>query len=319
MSTAILIPCYNEAKTIKNVIEDFKREMPHADIYVYDNNSTDGTDKIAKEAGAIVRYEYRQGKGNVVRSMFRDIDADCYIMVDGDDTYPASFAPKLEKLILDGKADMAVGDRLSSTYFTENKRAFHNFGNVLVRKLINVIFKSKLKDIMTGARAFNRDFIKMYSICSKGFEIETEMTIFALENNFKIVEEPIEYKDRIEGSESKLNTYSDGFKVIKKIASLFMETKPFMFFSIITLLLIVIALAFFIPVFVNFAHTGTVEKIPTIICAATLGIIAIIIFFAGVILSVLKSQDRQNFERTYNSMRCMHNIYREKNKNIENK
>lgn len=305
MKTAILIPCYNEAKTIKNVIEDFKKEMPDAEIYVYDNNSTDGTDKIAEAAGAIVRYEYRQGKGNVVRSMFRDIDADCYIMVDGDDTYPASFAPKLEKLILEDKADMAVGDRLSSTYFTENKRAFHNFGNVLVRKLINIIFKSNLKDIMTGARAFNRDFVKMYSICSKGFEIETEMTIFALENNFRIVETPIEYKDRIEGSESKLNTYSDGFKVIKKIGTLFMQTKPFTFFSIITMIFLLIALIFFTPVFIKFAQTGYVDKIPTLICVAGLGIIAVIIFFSGIILSVLKSEDRQNFERTFNIMRYM--------------
>lgn len=315
MKTAILIPCYNEAKTIKNVIEDFKKEMPNAEIYVYDNNSTDGTDKIAKAAGAIVRYEYRQGKGNVVRSMFRDIDADCYIMVDGDDTYPASFAPKLEKLILEDKADMAVGDRLSSTYFTENKRAFHNFGNVLVRKLINIIFKSNLKDIMTGARAFNRDFVKMYSICSKGFEIETEMTIFALENNFRIVETPIEYKDRIEGSESKLNTYSDGFKVIKKIGTLFMETKPFTFFSIITMIFLLIALAFFTPVLVKFVQTGYVDKIPTLICVAGLGIVAVIIFFSGIILSVLKSQDRQNFERTFNIMRYMQDMSEKNNKN----
>ncbi len=316
MKTAILIPCYNEAKTIKNVIEDFKKEIPNAEIYVYDNNSTDGTDKIAEAAGAIVRYEYRQGKGNVVRTMFRDIDADCYIMVDGDDTYPASFAPKLEKLILEDKADIAVGDRLSSTYFIENKRAFHNFGNVLVRKLINMIFKSNLKDIMTGARAFNRDFVKMYSICSKGFEIETEMTIFALENNFRIVETPIEYKDRIEGSESKLNTYSDGFKVIKKIGTLFMETKPFTFFSIITIIFLLIALIFFIPVFIKFAQTGYVDKIPTLICVAGLGIVAVIIFFSGIILSVLKSQDKQNFERTFNIMRYMQDMSK-KNKNNE--
>ncbi|MDE5600310.1 MAG: glycosyltransferase family 2 protein, partial [Oscillospiraceae bacterium] len=206
MKTAILIPCYNEEKTIKKVIEDFKKEMPHSTIYVYDNNSTDETAKIASEAGAIVRKEFKQGKGNVVRSMFRDIDADCYIMVDGDDTYPAKFGPMLEKLVLDGEADMAVGDRLSSTYFTENKRKFHNFGNVIVRKLINLIFNSNMKDIMTGARAFSRDFVKSFPVISKGFEIETEMTIFALDHNFKIVEKPIDYKDRPNGSESKLNT-----------------------------------------------------------------------------------------------------------------
>ena len=303
MKTVILIPCYNEAKTIKTVIEDFKKEMPHADIYVYDNNSNDGTDKIAREAGAIVRYEYRQGKGNVVRSMFRDIDADCYIMVDGDATYPASFAPKLEKLVLEGKADLAVGDRLSSTYFTENKRAFHNFGNVLVKNMINLIYKSNLKDIMTGARAFSRDFVKMYPVASKGFEIETEMTIFALEHNFKIVEEPIEYKDRPDGSESKLNTYSDGFKVIKKIFSLFKSTKPFAFFSIITLILLAIAAAFFIPILIDFTRTGIVDKIPTLVCITALFVVAILNFFCGIILSVIKEQDRNNFEINYNLMR----------------
>ena len=303
MKTVILIPCYNEAKTIKTVIEDFKKEMPHADIYVYDNNSNDGTDKIAREAGAIVRYEYRQGKGNVVRSMFRDIDADCYIMVDGDATYPASFAPKLEKLILEGKADLAVGDRLSSTYFTENKRAFHNFGNVLVKNMINLIYKSNLKDIMTGARAFSRDFVKMYPVASKGFEIETEMTIFALEHNFKIVEEPIEYKDRPDGSESKLNTYSDGFKVIKKIFSLFKSTKPFAFFSIITLILLAIVAAFFIPILIDFTRTGIVDKIPTLVCITALFVVAILNFFCGIILSVIKEQDKNNFEINYNLMR----------------
>ena len=312
MKTVILIPCYNEAKTIKTVIEDFKKEMPHADIYVYDNNSNDGTDKIAREAGAIVRYEYRQGKGNVVRSMFRDIDADCYIMVDGDATYPASFAPKLEKLILEGKADLAVGDRLSSTYFTENKRAFHNFGNVLVKNMINLIYKSNLKDIMTGARAFSRDFVKMYPVASKGFEIETEMTIFALEHNFKIVEEPIEYKDRPDGSESKLNTYSDGFKVIKKIFSLFKSTKPFAFFSIITVILLIISAIFFIPILIKFTKTGIVNKIPTLVCISALFVVAILNFFCGIILSVIKEQDRNNFEIKYNLMR---HVFKIQNKN----
>lgn len=300
MSTAVLIPCYNEAGTIKKVVEDFKREMPHAQIYVYDNNSTDGTDVIAREAGATVRYEYRQGKGNVVRSMFRDIDADCYIMVDGDDTYDASFGPILEKEILEGRADMAVGDRLSSTYFSENKRAFHNFGNVLVRKLINLLFKSRLNDIMTGARAFNKMFVKSYPVISKGFELETEMTIFALNYNLKIVEKPIQYKDRPAGSESKLNTFKDGFKVLKTIGELFKDTRPFAFFSIISLILILVSTCFFIPILIEFFHTGEVAKFPTLIIISAVLVIAVMNFFCGILLSVIKKKDRQDFERSLN-------------------
>lgn len=306
MKTVVLIPCYNEAQTIKKVIEDFKNNMPHAEIYVYDNNSSDNTAEIAEKAGAIVRHEYKQGKGNVVRSMFRDIDADCYIMVDGDDTYPASFGPKLEKLILEGKADMAVGDRLSSTYFTENKRAFHNFGNVLVRRLINVLFGAKLNDIMTGARAFSRDFVKTFPVLSKGFEIETEMTIFALDNNMKIVEEPIEYRDRPDGSESKLNTYSDGFKVLKTIASLFRDTKPFAFFTIISVILLAISIGFFIPIFSGYLSTGLVDKIPTLVVLSAILAIACICFFVGVILTVLKKNHRQDFERQLNILRYLY-------------
>lgn len=308
MKTAVLIPCYNEAQTIKKVIEDFKETMPHADIYVYDNNSSDNTAQVAKEAGAIVRYEYRQGKGNVVRSMFRDIEADCYIMVDGDDTYPASFGPKLEKLILEGKADMAVGDRLSSSYFTENKRRFHNSGNVIVRKLINFFFRAELNDIMTGARAFSREFVKSYAIISKGFEIETEMTIFALDNNFKIVQEAIEYRDRPEGSESKLNTYSDGVKVLATIGRLFRDTKPFAFFGILSLVFFLIGLAFFIPVFVTYLGTGLVFKIPTLITITAVWMIAMLNFFCGIVLSVLKKQDRQNFERQLTMLRYLGNL-----------
>lgn len=300
MSTAVLIPCYNEAKTIKKVVEDFKREMPHAQIYVYDNNSTDGTDIIAREAGATVRYEYRQGKGNVVRSMFRDIDADCYIMVDGDDTYDASFGPVLEKEILEGRADMAVGDRLSSTYFSENKRAFHNFGNVLVRKLINLLFKSRLNDIMTGARAFNKMFVKSYPVISKGFELETEMTIFALNYNMRIAEKPIQYKDRPAGSESKLNTFKDGFKVLKTIGELFKDTRPFAFFSIISSILILVSMCFFIPILVEFFHTGEVAKFPTLIIISAVLVIAVMNFFCGILLSVIKKKDRQDFERSLN-------------------
>lgn len=300
--TAILIPCYNESKTIEKVIRDHQAVMPHADIYVYDNNSSDGTDEIARNAGAIVRYEYRQGKGNVVRSMFRDIDADCYIMTDGDDTYPAEFALELEKQIYNKRADMAIGDRLSSTYFTENKRPFHNIGNVLVRKLINVLFKAEVKDIMTGARGFTKEFIKSFPVTSKGFEIETEMTIFALDNNFKIVEVPIDYRDRPEGSESKLNTYSDGYKVLKTIGTLFRDTKPYLFFSLISLALILIGGAFFVPILMDYLETGMVDKYPTLIVVTSLGVIAIISFFSGVILQVLKKQHRHNFERYLNML-----------------
>lgn len=297
MKTAVLIPCYNEAKTIGRVVADFKEKMPHADIYVYDNNSTDNTAELAEQAGAIVRYEHKQGKGNVVRTMFREVDADCYVMVDGDDTYPADFGPRLEQLVLSGKADMAVGDRLSSTYFTENKRPFHNFGNVLVRRMINFLFRAKLNDIMTGARAFNKDFVKSFPVISKGFEIKTEMTIFALDNNFAIKEVPIAYQDRPQGSESKLNTYSDGLKVLKTIVNLFKDTKPLAFFSILSLILLLISFGFFLPILIQFVQTGIVDKFPTLIVISALTVIALLNFFCGVILSVLKKQHRQNFER----------------------
>lgn len=296
MKTAVLIPCYNEAKTIGRVVADFKEKMPHADIYVYDNNSTDNTAELAEQAGAIVRYEHKQGKGNVVRTMFREVDADCYVMVDGDDTYPADFGPRLEQLVLSGKADMAVGDRLSSTYFTENKRPFHNFGNVLVRRMINFLFRAKLNDIMTGARAFSKDFVKSFPVISKGFEIETEMTIFALDNNFAIKEVPA-YQDRPQGSESKLNTYSDGLKVLKTIVNLFKDTKPLAFFSILSLILLLISFVFFLPILIQFVQTGIVDKFPTLIVISALTVIALLNFFCGVILSVLKKQHRQNFER----------------------
>ena len=297
MKTAVLIPCYNEAKTIGRVVADFKEKMPHADIYVYDNNSTDNTAELAEQAGAIVRYEHKQGKGNVVRTMFREVDADCYVMVDGDDTYPADFGPRLEQLVLSGKADMAVGDRLSSTYFTENKRPFHNFGNVLVRRMINFLFRAKLNDIMTGARAFSKDFVKSFPVISKGFEIETEMTIFALDNNFAMKEVPIAYQDRPQGSESKLNTYSDGLKVLKTIVNLFKDTKPLAFFSILSLILLLISFGFFLPILIQFVQTGIVDKFPTLIVISALTVIALLNFFCGVILSVLKKQHRQNFER----------------------
>ena len=296
MKTAILVPCYNESATIEKVVLDFKREMPHADIYVYDNNSTDGTDEIARKAGAIVKYEYRQGKGNVVRSMFRDIDADCYIMVDGDDTYPAKAAVEFEKLILDKKADMIIGDRLSSTYFEENDRPFHNTGNKMVRKFINTFFKSDLKDIMTGMRGFSYDFVKSFPISSKEFEIETEMSVFALMNNFNIIEIPIEYKDRIEGSESKLNTYHDGFKVIRMIFSLIRDQRPLFFFTIASIILLIIAGIYFFPILFKFFSTGYVLKIPSLIMISTVIMVATMTFFIGVILHVLKKQHADNFE-----------------------
>jgi glycosyltransferase involved in cell wall biosynthesis len=297
MKTAILIPCYNEAATIEKVVNDFKDIMPHAEIYVYDNNSTDNTAEIAANAGAIVRHEYRQGKGNVVRSMFQDITADCYIMVDGDDTYPAEAARDFEAIILDKKADMVIGDRLSSTYFEENDRRFHNTGNRFVRKSINTFFKSDLHDIMTGMRAFNYDFVKSFPIRSKEFEIETEMSVFALMNNFKIKEIPIEYRDRQDGSESKLNTYSDGLKVIRMIFSLIRDQRPLMFFSIVSLILLIIAGAYFFPILFRFFSTGFVLKIPTLIVIATVVIVAALTFFVGVILHVLNHHHSEELER----------------------
>lgn len=303
MKTAILIPCYNEEMTIEKVIKDFKKEMPHADIYVYDNNSTDNSYKIAENAGAIVKSEYRQGKGNVVRSMFRDIDADCYIMVDGDDTYPADSCHEIEELILSKKADMVIGDRLSSTYFEENKRKFHGAGNLFVRKFINVVYKSNVTDIMTGLRGFSYEFVKSFPVYSKEFEIETEMTIFALNRNFTIKEIPINYKDRIEGSESKLNTYSDGLKVVRLLFALFRDTRPLFYFSLITLILIFIALLYFIPVFISFMTDGYVSKVPTLIVVATVIVVATIIFFTGVILHVIKKQHDEDFEHFLTSLR----------------
>ena len=293
---AVLIPCYNESKTIEKVVKDYRKVLPEADIYVYDNNSTDGTDKIAEKAGAIVKYEYKQGKGNVIRSMFRNIDADCYLMIDGDDTYPAENAREMCNYILEGKADMVIGDRLSSTYFEENKRPFHNFGNVLVRRLINSLFKSKVKDIMTGYRAFSYDFVKTFPILSKGFEIETEMTIHALDKNMALKEIPVEYRDRPEGSESKLNTVSDGIKVLKTIARLFKEYKPTIFFSIFGLLFLIISLVFGIPVFIDYFKTGYVERFPTLIFSGFMLMISVLSFVCGIILEVVVKKHRQLFE-----------------------
>ena len=293
---AVLIPCYNESKTIKKVVTDFKTVLPEAVIYVYDNNSTDGTDEVAKAAGAVVRYEYKQGKGNVIRSMFRDIDAECYIMTDGDDTYPAEYAPEMAKKVLEKKVDMVVGDRLSSTYYEENKRPFHNFGNALVKKSINMLFKGDIKDIMTGYRAFSYEFVKTFPVLSKGFEIETEMSIHAIDKNMSIENVIIEYRDRPEGSESKLDTYSDGMKVLKTIGRLFRNYKPLSFFGIIALVLGTISLGFFIPVLVDYLRTGLVPKFPTLMSCGFLMVAAIQAFFAGLTLQTMVQKNRQDFE-----------------------
>ena len=300
---AVLIPCYNESKTIEKVVKDYKKALPEADIYVYDNNSKDHTDEIAKKAGAIVKYEYRQGKGNVIRSMFRDIDADCYLMIDGDDTYPAENAREMCDLVLNGRADMVIGDRLSSTYFTENKRPFHNFGNRIVRLLINKLFSNHIKDIMTGYRAFSYDFVKGFPVLSKGFEIETEMTIHAVDKNYKLVEMPVTYRDRPEGSVSKLNTYSDGMKVLKTIAVLFKEYKPMGFFGLISLLLVLISLIFLIPPFAGYFATGEVAKFPSLIVGCFIFLTSILSLMCGIILQVIVKKDRQQYELIMNELK----------------
>lgn len=293
---AVLIPCYNEAQTIAKVVTDYQRALPEAVIYVYDNNSSDHTDEIARKAGAVVRYVYQQGKGNVIRRMFREIDAECYIMTDGDDTYPAEDAVKLAEPILQGRADMVIGDRLSSTYFTENKRPFHNTGNRLVRGLINLIFQSRIKDIMTGARAFNYEFVKSFPILSTGFEIETEMSIHALDKNFRLMEVPVDYRDRPEGSVSKLNTFSDGVKVLRTIARLFRDYKPFTFFGWLGGFSFGIATVFFVPVLSVYLQTGLVPRFPTLIVCSAFYLSAILLWISGVILEVIAKKHRQLFE-----------------------
>ncbi len=297
---AVLIPCYNESKTIGKVVEDFRRVLPEAAIYVYDNNSTDGSDEIARDASAIVCYEYRQGKGNVVRSMFRNIDADCYIMVDADDTYCADDARQMADLVLKKGVDMVIGDRLSSTYFKENKRPFHNMGNRMVRGLINRIFHSNVKDIMTGYRAFSRRFVKGFPVLSKGFEIETEMTIHALDKNYLLEEVVTEYRDRPQGSVSKLNTFSDGFRVLKTIAVLFRDYKPLLFFGLLSLLFTVIGIILFIPVFLDFLNTGMVARFPTLIMSGIIFTIGILMLVCGLILDVVEKKHRQLFELLQN-------------------
>lgn len=304
---AILIPCYNESKTIKKVIEDYKKALPEAKIYVYDNNSSDNTDKIAKEAGAIVRYETKQGKGNVIRTMFREIEADCYLMIDGDDTYPAENAKEMCDYVLNDKVDMVIGDRLSSTYFKENKRPFHNLGNKMVRGLINKIFKNNVKDIMTGYRAFSYNFVKTFPVLSKGFEIETEMTIHAIDKNFTLKEIPVQYRDRPEGSVSKLNTYKDGARVIKTIAMLFKEYKPALFFNSIAIVSLLISIILAVPVFIEYFKTGLVPRFPTLIVASIFMVIALLLSTTGIILQVIVKKHKQLFEILLNQVQILRN------------
>lgn len=300
---AVLIPCYNEAATIGKVVRDFRQALPEAVIYVYDNNSTDQTAAIAREAGAVVRREPRQGKGNVIRSMFRDIDARCYLMADGDDTYPAEYARQMTDAVLLDHADMVVGDRLSSTYFSENKRPFHNVGNVLVRKLVNRFFHGQIVDIMTGYRAFSRLFVKSYPTLSRGFEIETEMSIHALDKNFYLVNVPVDYRDRPAGSQSKLNTYSDGAKVLMTIFRLVKDYKPLTFFTTLAAVLALIAAALFVPVFLEYLHTGLVARFPTLIVAGFVFLGGLLTFCCGLILDTVIKKDRQNFELWLNLFR----------------
>ncbi len=297
---AVLIPCYNEEKTITKVVTDAKNALPEATVYVYDNNSTDNSAKLANEAGAVVRKEPLQGKGNVIRRMFREIEAECYIMLDGDDTYPIENAPEMARLVLEDKADMVVGDRLSSTYFTENKRPFHNFGNSLVRFSINKIFGCGIKDIMTGYRAFSYGFVKTFPVLSKGFEIETEMTIHAVNNNMYIENVVVDYRDRPEGSVSKLSTYSDGTRVLWTILKLFKNYKPFKFFTALALILTIVAVAVFIPVFAEYLETGMVDRFPTLIVCGFVELAALQAFFTGMILSDIANQNRRQFEMEYN-------------------
>lgn len=293
---AVLIPCYNEEKTVEKVVRDAKAALPEATIYVYDNNSSDRTVELAEKAGAVVCHEYMQGKGNVIRRMFREIDAECYIMVDGDDTYPMEYAPEMVEKVLSHNADMVVGDRLSTTYFTENKRPFHNLGNSLVRKSINTLFTCDIKDIMTGYRAFSYSFVKTFPVMSKGFEIETEMTIHAVNNNMQVENVLIEYRDRPEGSVSKLNTYSDGMKVLFTIARLFREYKPLNFFSLLAGFLMLLAVGFFVPVLLEWFSTGLVAKFPTLIVCGFVALAAVQSFFAGLILNNISQRDRKDFE-----------------------
>lgn len=304
---AVLIPCYNESKTIAAVVREYQSILPEAVIYVYDNNSTDGTDALAKQAGAVVRHEYRQGKGNVIRTMFRDIDADCYLMIDGDDTYPAENARQMCDLVLQGQADMVIGDRLSSTYFTENKRLFHNSGNVLVRRCINSLWhpRQPIEDVMTGYRAFSPLFVKSFPVLSQGFEIETEMTIHALDKNLLIRSVPVQYRNRPVGSVSKLNTYSDGFKVLLTIFNLYRDYQPLHFFGLASIVLTIISFILFLPVFIEYIETGLVPRMPTLVVSAILMLAAFLSVVCGLILDTNAKNSRKNFEVQMNMIRMM--------------
>ena len=298
---ALLIPCYNEAQTIQKVIKDFRQEIPGLKIYIYDNNSTDNTADLAHQENAIVRHEYKQGKANVVRSMFRNIDADIYIMVDGDDTYPAAQIKSLLKPLEEDYYFMIIGDRLTNgTYASENSRSFHQFGNNLVKLLINKLFNTNLKDIMTGYRVFRREFVKSYPVLCKGFELETEMTIFALHNNLPILEVPIDYKERPEGSFSKLNTFKDGFRVILTIFNLFRHYRPFLFFTSIALFFFISSLAIGFPVVREYIEFKYIYKVPSAVLASGLSIFALISFAIGLILDTISNIDRKNFEINLN-------------------
>ena len=305
MKIAVLIPCYNESKTIAKVVADYRAALPEADIYVYDNNSTDHTDEIARQAGAIVRYEYRQGKGNVIRTMFREIEADCYLMIDGDDTYPAESAREMVDLVLNKKVDMVVGDRLSATYYTENKRPFHNLGNRLVKRLVNTIFKGDVRDIMTGYRAFSYQFVKSFPVLSQGFEIETEMTIHALDKNLLLANVPVSYRDRPAGSVSKLHTFRDGAKVLKTIFMLYKDYRPLRFFTFAAVLLAFISLALFLPVFHEYVMTGLVPKLPTLVTSGFFMMAAVVFLGIGLMLDTEVKNSRKNFEIQMNMIRMM--------------
>ena len=293
---AVLIPCYNEEKTIAKVVRDAREALPEAVVYVYDNNSTDRTVELAKNAGAVIRYEHMQGKGNVIRRMFREVEAECYIMVDGDDTYPMEYAGEMVEKVLCHNADMVVGDRLSSTYFTENKRPFHNFGNSVVRGSINRLFHCDIKDIMTGYRAFSYGFVKTFPVLSTGFEIETEMTIHAVYNNMQIENVIVDYRDRPEGSESKLNTFCDGYRVLHTILKLYRDYKPFGFFGLCSAFLMLLAVVFFIPILITYFETGMVDRFPTLIVCGIIGLASLQSFFAGLMLSNMALKNRRDFE-----------------------
>lgn len=293
---AVLIPCYNEEASIERVIRGIRDNIPEAKIYVYDNNSQDETARVAEKNGAVVRHEYKQGKGNVIRRMFREIDAECYLLVDGDNTYPAQSAREMCECVINHNADMVVGDRLSSTYFTENKRPFHNVGNKFVRGCIKVLFKNDIKDIMTGYRAMSYEFVKTFPVLSTGFEIETEMSIHAIDKNMQIENVVIDYKDRDGNGESKLNTYSDGWKILKMIVQLYQNYRPFHFYGLISAILFVLAVIFFVPVMITYVETGLVPDFPTLIVCGFTIIASIQSFFTGLILHNMVQKNRQDFE-----------------------